>query len=168
MALRDLTDPAGKSKDLDDLTTMLLSVDWQTLREMLELALGDVNTRNLKTNNVTRIDDAGTGTFADCIPITDNSGKLGRSDRRWAEVNAVLLKGNGTNITGVEKTVNKGAANGYASLDAGGKVPASELPAVASMGSVTHATGGTVQDDEARTAINGLLTLLESRGDLTP
>lgn len=39
------------------------------------------------------------------------------------------LKGTSVSAAGAEMTVNKGATNGYASLDATGKVPTSQLPA---------------------------------------
>jgi hypothetical protein len=39
--------------------------------------------------------------------------------------------GDDSRITGAEQTANKGAVNGYASLDSGGKVPSSQIPAVA-------------------------------------
>lgn len=37
-------------------------------------------------------------------------------------------QGNDSRITGAEQTSNKGALNGYASLDSGGKVPSAQLP----------------------------------------
>lgn len=39
-------------------------------------------------------------------------------------------QGNDSRLTGAEQTANKGAVNGYASLDAGGKVPSAQIPAI--------------------------------------
>lgn len=44
-------------------------------------------------------------------------------------------------VTGAEATANKGAANGYASLDAGGKLPSAQLPSSGLVTSVDGATG---------------------------
>lgn len=40
-----------------------------------------------------------------------------------------VAQGNDGRIAGAEQAINKGTANGYASLDSGGKVPAAQLPA---------------------------------------
>jgi hypothetical protein len=47
-------------------------------------------------------------------------------------------QGNDSRITGAEQTANKGAINGYASLDGSGKVPSSQLPAATAV--VQHHT----------------------------
>jgi hypothetical protein len=44
---------------------------------------------------------------------------------------ATLPAVSGVNLTGVEKTANKGVANGYASLGSDGKIPNAQLPALA-------------------------------------
>jgi hypothetical protein len=51
-------------------------------------------------------------------------------------------QGNDSRIAGAEQTSNKGAANGYASLDGGGKVPSAQLPAAAD---ATVSTKGILQ-----------------------
>lgn len=56
-------------------------------------------------------------------------------------------QGNDSRITGAEQTSNKGVANGYASLDTGGKVPTAQLPTTmqshvfSSTGSIAVETG---------------------------
>lgn len=56
-------------------------------------------------------------------------------------------QGNDSRIIGAEQTSNRGVANGYASLDTGGKVPATQLPATmqshvfSSTGSIAVETG---------------------------
>ena len=56
-------------------------------------------------------------------------------------------QGNDSRIVGAEQAANKGVANGYASLDSGGKVPTAQLPATmqtytfSSTGSLTVETG---------------------------
>ena len=58
-----------------------------------------------------------------------------------------VAEGNDSRITGAEQAVNKGVANGYASLDTGGKVPTTQLPATIQMhtfsstGSIAVETG---------------------------
>jgi hypothetical protein len=47
-------------------------------------------------------------------------------------------QGNDSRITGAEQTSNKGAVNGYASLDGSGKVPSAQLPATTTV--VQHHT----------------------------
>ena len=49
-----------------------------------------------------------------------------------------IAQGNDSRITGAEQAANKCAANGYASLDSGSKLPTSQLPLHGS----THASGG--------------------------
>lgn len=39
-----------------------------------------------------------------------------------------VVQGNDSRVTGAEQSANKGVANGYASLDSGGKVPVAQLP----------------------------------------
>jgi hypothetical protein len=58
-----------------------------------------------------------------------------------------VAQGNDSRITAAEQTTNKGVANGYASLDSVGKVPATQLPATmqtqifSSTGSIAVETG---------------------------
>lgn len=47
------------------------------------------------------------------------------------DITGSAFYGSGVNLTGVEKTSDKGAANGYASLGADGKIPTSQLGAIA-------------------------------------
>ena len=63
------------------------------------------------------------------VPVTSIS-----VDSTTGEVSAPSFVGSGIDLTGVEKTANKGVANGYASLDNDGLVPVSQLPAAATGG----------------------------------
>lgn len=67
--------------------------------------------------------------------ITAGTGLTGGGDLSASRTLAVdfgiaagtVAQGNDSRITGAEQAVNKGAINGYASLDAGGKVPTSQM-----------------------------------------
>jgi hypothetical protein len=90
--------------------------------------------------------------------------QLGGDDGNWGQIlNDFLsvehnadgtLKGAAQGGT-AEKTTNKGQANGYASLDSGGQVPASQLPVGASTPDATTSSKGIVQlaGDLAGTAV---------------
>ncbi len=64
------------------------------------------------------------------IPGSDNGtwGTLLNDYLSQAHNSDGTLKVGSTSGTGAEQTANKGAANGYASLDSGGKVPTAQLP----------------------------------------
>ena len=65
-----------------------------------------------------------------------------------------------------EHTANKGQANGYAELDAGGKVPSSQLPA-AVVGAMSYQTGwnaNTNSPDVTATAAKGQFWIVETAG----
>ena len=46
----------------------------------------------------------------------------------YGTTSGTVAQGNDSRITGAEQAANKGQANGYASLDSGGKVPVTQLP----------------------------------------
>lgn len=56
----------------------------------------------------------------------------------FGTTSGTVTQGNDSRIAGAEQTTNKGVANGYASLDSGGKLPTGQLPTHAS----THAPAG--------------------------
>lgn len=71
--------------------------------------------------------------------ITAGAGLTGGGDLSTSRTLAVnvgtttgtIAAGDDSRITGAEQTANKGALNGYAALDASGKVPTAQLPATA-------------------------------------
>lgn len=79
------------------------------------------------TGNVLEVANEGTG---QSIRVT-KGGTERFSVAADGAVSGLSFTGSGTGLTGVEKTANKGAANGYASLDAAGLVPTTQLPGLA-------------------------------------
>jgi N-acetylneuraminic acid mutarotase len=67
---------------------------------------------------------------------------------------ATLPAVSGINLTGVEKTANKGVAGGYASLDGTGKIPFAQIPAVA------------ITDTFSVASQSAMLALTAQRGDV--
>ncbi len=85
--------------------------------------------------------------------ITAGSGLTGGGDlsaNRSLAVNfgtttGTVAAGDDSRITGAEQAANKGVANGYASLDATGKVPSAQLPAAAAPTDATVTAKGIIQ-----------------------
>ena len=85
--------------------------------------------------------------------ITAGTGLTGGGDlsaNRSLAVNfgtttGTVASGDDSRIVGAEQAANKGVANGYASLDATGKVPSAQLPAVAAPADATATTKGIIQ-----------------------
>lgn len=82
----------------------------------------------------------------------------------YGSTGGTVAQGNDSRIVGAEQTANKGVANGYASLDGGGKVPVSQLPSSimeyqgtfnASTGSPTLANGTGNTGDVYRVTVAG-------------
>jgi hypothetical protein len=96
-----------------------------------------------------------TGKAATATTISAGTGLTGGGDLSASRTLAVnfgviagtVAQGNDSRITAAEQTTNKGVANGYASLDSVGKVPATQLPAMmqtqifSSTGSIAVETG---------------------------
>lgn len=72
------------------------------------------------------IDPDGVATLREILPQTTGQ-KVGTAARPWGQVHSVLFYGSGAQLTGVEKTSNRGAPGGYCPLDSDGLVPAANL-----------------------------------------
>lgn len=90
------------------------------------------------SNGFAAIDEVLVGTLRELKPDGANR-FIGSAGNPWGDVYAVRLHGAGTDITGVEKTANKGIANGYASLGSDSLVPSAQLRSVATV-ATTDAT----------------------------
>ena len=85
--------------------------------------------------------------------ITAGTGLTGGGDlsaSRTLSVNfgttaGTVMQGDDSRIAGAEQTTNKGVANGYASLDGSGKVPAAQLPAAGALPDADATTKGVIQ-----------------------
>jgi hypothetical protein len=86
----------------------------------------------VKHNKVSAIPDSGDDSLIEPSDWNADHTLTGLGTMAEQNANAVAITGgtiSGTTISGYIPTTQKGAANGVATLDAGGKVPVSELPA---------------------------------------
>jgi hypothetical protein len=80
-------------------------------------------------------------------------------------INAARLNNMESGISAAEQAAHKGAANGYAALDATGKIPSAQLPAVGSTNLVYHGdyVAGTYNDGDI-VVYNGILYMCTQSG----
>jgi hypothetical protein len=86
----------------------------------------------VKHLKVSTIPDAGDDTLIEPSDWNDDHALTGLGTMAEQDANAVAITGgtiSGVSVSGYIPTTEKGTANGVATLDAGGKVPVSELPA---------------------------------------
>jgi hypothetical protein len=91
---------------------------------------GSQSILNLKAGSNVTLTDAGNGD----VTIASTGGGGGSVTSVFGRTGVVAAQAgdySAAQVTGAEATANKGAANGYAGLDATGKVPSAQMPAMA-------------------------------------
>jgi len=124
------------STNITDATTtgkaILTTTDASTARTTLGVAYGTSGTTVAVGNDArftpasTAISDS-TTTGRALLTTTDASTARTTLGVAYGTSAGTVAQGNDTRITGAEQTSNKGAANGYASLDANGRIPVAQL-----------------------------------------
>lgn len=109
--------------------------DGLKMQRALELGEYGIRTQGVKIGTAglwgvfpdVEIDPDGVATLREILPQTTGQ-KVGTAARPWGQVHSVLFYGSGAQLTGVEKTSNRGIAGGYCPLDSDGLVPYANLP----------------------------------------
>jgi len=125
------------STNITDATTtgkaVLVATDAATARTALGVAYGSTSGTVAQGNDArftpasTAISDS-TATGRALLTTTDASTARTTLGVAYGTSSGTVAQGNDSRITGAQQTSEKGNANGYASLDGGGKVPITQLP----------------------------------------
>ena len=125
------------STNITDATTtgkaVLVATDAATARTALGVAYGSTGGTVAQGNDArfspasTAISDS-TATGRSLITAVDASAARTTLGVAYGSTGGTVAQGNDSRITGAQQTSEKGNANGYASLDSGGKVPITQLP----------------------------------------
>jgi hypothetical protein len=125
------------STSITDATTtgkaVLVATDAATARTALGVAYGSTSGTVAQGNDArftpasTAISDS-TTTGRALLTTTDASTARTTLGVAYGTSSGTVAQGNDSRITGAQQTSEKGNANGYASLDSGGKVPITQLP----------------------------------------
>jgi hypothetical protein len=125
------------STNITDATTtgkaVLVATDAATARAALGVSYGSTGGTVAQGNDArfspasTAISDS-TATGRSLITAVDASAARTTLGVAYGATGGTVAEGNDSRITGAQQTSEKGNANGYASLDGGGKVPITQLP----------------------------------------
>jgi hypothetical protein len=125
------------STNITDATTtgkaVLVATDAATARAALGVSYGSTGGTVAQGNDArfspasTAISDS-TATGRSLITAVDASAARTTLGVAYGATGGTVAQGNDSRITGAQQTSEKGNANGYASLDSGGKVPITQLP----------------------------------------
>ena len=125
------------STSITDATTtgkaVLVATDAATARTALGVSYGSTSGTVAQGNDSrfspasTAISDS-TTTGRALLTTTDASTARTTLGVAYGTSSGTVAQGNDSRITGAQQTSEKGSANGYASLDSGGKVPITQLP----------------------------------------
>ena len=125
------------STNITDATTtgkaILTTTDASTARTTLGVSYGSTSGTVAQGNDArftpasTAISDS-TTTGRALLTTTDASTARTTLGVAYGTSSGTVAQGNDSRITGAQQTSEKGNANGYASLDSGGKVPITQLP----------------------------------------
>jgi len=138
--LASIYDPNGKAVDVFSMSNMAEGSDAKIMTAAERDAIA-ANTSARHTHSNKSILDSTTASFTtglktklDGIPAdADKTPGIATSSANglMSSADKITVDGLPSALAATEKTANKGAANGYASLDAAGKIPSAQLPPVA-------------------------------------